>query len=396
MNNIALGFGDNTDYELVWDTNIIKELIQEFKITNSDIKQMPIIDNERDILIAMLYFLQHNIGGEGSVYDTKVLDKFASRFKYNITIGGTCPRAAIAMNTLGYKSDLHLVVMNDKLKKLIPSSINYICSNEKVSYDYHLIFQYPKNVKIDINGIKFNTTRENRIIIGNNNENSQMNLSQEYFDKYVINSKVLMISGFNTMTDIELLKQRLNFVKENIKDLKDTITYYEDACFISEESNQLCKDILFDYVNIFSFNEDELINYCNRDINLLNPKDVLDSIEELYNRFNVDTLVVHSKYWAIAYGKNNYNYRSCLKGGISMATTRFRFGDNFNTKEQYIDTDNLNDGNIEKEFADEFNNIAKEKASCIPSVEVLEKDVTTVGLGDSFVGGFVAKLSDLK
>lgn len=395
MNNIALGFGNNTDYELIWDTNIIKRLIKEFNIYNSEIQQKFTIDNERDLLIGMLYLLKNNIGGECSVYDTKILDLFASRFSYNVTIGGTCPRAAIAMNILGYKSDLHLVVMNDKIRNLIPSNINYICSNKKTSYDIHLIFQYPKNVHIKINDIEITTKRENRIIIGNNNENSIMNLSQEYFDKYAKNSKVLMISGFNTMTDINLLKKRLAFVKKNIENLEKTKIYYEDACFINEEANQLCKDILFEHVDIFSFNEDELINYSNRDINLLDPKEVYENIEKLYSKFKVDTLVVHSKYWAIAYGKNAIKYLACLKGGITMATTRFRFGDKFKNKEQYIETDNLKDGLIEKEFSYKFNELAKNKALCIPSVEVLEKDVTTVGLGDSFVGGFVSKLSDI-
>jgi ADP-dependent phosphofructokinase/glucokinase len=395
MNNISLGFGDNTDYELIWDTDAIKLAIKEFNISNAEIKLKTIVDNERDLLIGMLYFLKNNIGGECSVYNTQVLKKFASRFKYNITIGGTGPRAAIAMKTLGYDSFLHLVVMNEDLEKLIPSSIKYICSNEDINYDIHLIFQYPKAVSIHVNDISINTTRENRIIIGNNDVNSIMKLSQEYFDKYVNISKVLMISGFNTMTDIPLLRSQLEFIAKNIKQLKDIKIYYEDACFMSEEANQLCKEMLFKYVDIFSFNEDELINYCGRNINLLDEKDVLRGIEELYKKFHVDTLVVHSKYWAIAYGDKTPSYKSCLKGGITMATTRFRFGDNFNNKEQYFETEILEDGEIETQFANKFNSLTKDKSICIPSVKVEETDVTTVGLGDSFVGGFVSKLSEL-
>ncbi|MCY1152545.1 MAG: ADP-dependent glucokinase/phosphofructokinase [Sphaerochaetaceae bacterium] len=395
MSNISLGFGNNTDYELNWDTEIIKELIRQFDIKNEEIKQKTLIDNERDLLIGMLYFLKNNMGGECSVIKSSILDTFASHFSYRITIGGTGPRAAIAMNTIGYESNLHLVVMNDKLKNLIPESVKYICSNEKVTYDIHLIFQYPKNINFSINNIKISTTRENRIIIGNNDVNSIMNLSQDYFDKYVKYSKVLMISGFNTMTDIDLLTERLNFIEENIKDLEDIKIFYEDACFMSDEANALCKQKLFKYVDIFSFNEDELSTYCNKKINLLDEYEVLNSIEELYEKFKVDTIVVHSKYWAIAYGKNTDLYKPCLKGGITMATTRFRFGDLFNRKEQYIETNNLEDGEVEKAFSTKFNLIVKDKGVCVPSVKVSETDVTTVGLGDSFVGGFVSKLSQI-
>lgn len=395
MNNIALGFGNNTDYELVWNSEIINEAIKEFNINNEELSLKTLVENERDLLIGLLYFLKNNCGGECSVINTKILDNFASRFKYNVTIGGTGPRAAIAMNILGYNSFLHLVVMNEKIEKLIPSQIEYICSNQERNYDIHLIFQYPKNAIIKANNINIETTRENRIIIGNNDVNSIMNLSQDYFDKYVQNSKVLMISGFNTMTDINLLEKRLIFLANNIEKLKDITIFYEDACFMSEEANQLCKEVLFKYVDIFSFNEDELKNYCNRNIDLLNAEEVLKAIKELYKKFNVKTIVVHSKYWAIAYGLNNKEYAPCLKGGITMATTRFRFGDSFNKKEQYEETYKLKNGSKENIFSIEFNHISKGDATCIASVEVSEKDVTTVGLGDSFVGGFVSKLSDL-
>ncbi len=395
MSNISLGFGNNTDYELDWDTETIVKLIKKFDIKNTEITQKTLIDNERDLLIGMLYFLKNNMGGECSVIKSSILDTFASHFNYKVTIGGTGPRAAIAMNTIGYKSNLHLVVMNDKLKKLIPKSVKYICSNKNVTYDIHLIFQYPKNINFCVNDIKISTTRENRIIIGNNDVNSIMNLSQTYFDEYVKNSKVLMISGFNTMTDITLLSKRLDFIEKNIKNLNDITVFYEDACFMSEKANILCKERLFKYVDIFSFNEDELSTYCEKKINLLDEQDVLSSIEELYERFRVDTIVVHSKYWAIAYGKNTNLYKPCLKGGITMATTRFRFGDSFNKIEQYIETDNLEDGEVENIFSTKFNQIAKNKGVCVPSVQVLEKDVTTVGLGDSFVGGFVSKLSQI-
>lgn len=396
MNKISLGFGNNTDYELVWDTMTIESLINEFNIKNEDIQKKAIIDNERDLLIGMLHFLKKNIGGECNVSSTEVLKKFASRFDYNITIGGTAPRAAIAMNLLGYNCFLHLVVMNDDLKKLIPSSIEYICSNKETNYDIHLIFQYPKDISIKANDISIQTNRANRIIIGNNDVNSVMKLSQDFFDKYVKNSNVLMISGFNNMTDLSLLKNRLSFIVKNIKESKDLKVFYEDAHFVCEEANQLCKDILFKHVNVFSFNEDELNNYCNRVVDLLDEEDVLKAIEELYKKLQVETLVVHSRYWAIAYGKNANTYKPCLKGGITMATTRFRFGDNFLNKSQYLETDNLEDGETELKFATKFNSIANNVGLCVPSVKVDETDVTTVGLGDSFVGGFVSKLSELK
>lgn len=392
---IALGFGNNTDYELKWDSHIIEKAIKEFGIYKKNIRQISFVDNERDLMIALLYFLSEGIGGECTIDDTKVLQSFAKRFEYKITIGGTCPRAAIAMNILGYQSCMHLVVMNKHIKKLLPKDCAYICTSEKENYDIHLIFQYPNNSVIEANDISIITNRANRIIIGNNNANSIMKLSEDFFKNYVVNSKVLMISGFNTMVDITQLKNRLNFLKEQLITAKkgNIKVYFEDACYISEAANKLTKDMIFEFVDIFSFNEDEMQSYYGESINLLDPQKVIQVLSTLHQRFKVPTIMVHSKYWAIAYGENSKQYKACLKGGVTMATTRFRFGDNFKTKEQYIDTYKLPNEKISEVFANAFNDIVGDTGYCVPSVTVNETDVTTIGLGDSFVGGFLPPLS---
>lgn len=396
-NNISLGFGNNTDYELKWDSSIIEKAIIEMKIYKKDIKKKHLLSTERDIMISLLYFLSEEIGGECTLEDTSVLQSFAERFEFKITIGGTCPRAAIAMNILDYKSYLHLVVMNNFIEKLIPENCNYITTNQNENFDIHLIFQYPNDSQILANDIQIRTKRANRIIIGNNNANSVMTISDDFFNKYVTKSNVLMISGFNTMVDINKLSERLVYIKNKINNLdKNGIKiYFEDACYISDIASKLTKSILFDCIDIFSFNEDEMQDYYGESLNLLDHKKVYKVLDVLYNRFEVPTIVVHSKYWAIAYGNNNKKYRECLKGGITMATSRFRYGDDFKTKDQYMDTYNLPDEKESSKFSDDFNLLVGDKGCCVPSVEVKETDVTTIGLGDSFVGGFLPPLSQL-
>lgn len=77
-----------------------------------------------------------------------------------------------------------------------------------------------------------------------------------------------------------------------------------------------------------------------------------------------------------------------------MATTRFRFGDNFGEK-QYNDTYSLMDEEEGEVFSASFTNLAKGVGLSIPSVKVAETRVTTIGLGDAFVGGFLPPLLDL-
>ena len=68
-----------------------------------------------------------------------------------------------------------------------------------------------------------------------------------------------------------------------------------------------------------------------------------------------------------------------------MATARFRFGDNF-TMEQYNDTYDAAEEECGKKFVKDMTKIDT-NVCCKSSVVVFEKNVTTVGLGDTFLGG---------
>ena len=62
-----------------------------------------------------------------------------------ITLGGTSVRAAIAMRKLGYTSALHLVTINEHVRRLIPQDSPYVCSNTIDSSYPHLIVQFDKD-----------------------------------------------------------------------------------------------------------------------------------------------------------------------------------------------------------------------------------------------------------
>jgi ADP-dependent phosphofructokinase/glucokinase len=392
---IALGFGDNTDYELIWDSKKIESLIIRWNIHQKDLSSKTKISTVRDLLISILQFMETEIGGECVTENSKVLSDFASNFSYNTTIGGTSPRAAIAMRKLGYTSCMHLVTVNDDIRRLLPSDCPYICSNKEDCADIHIIVQFTADTIVEANDISIHTSRANRIILDHDYYNCNMKLDPVFFDSYLNDARILLISGFNIMTDYKLLENRLRFLQERLHQLKtvnkDIYVYYEDACFADEVSNQMCKDFLFKYVDIFGFNEDELRGYYHDNIDLTDPHRILEAIETLYGRFSVPLLVVHSKYWAIAFGRNAASYQGCLKGGITMATTRFRFADTYGLS-QYTETARLPEEEIGTAFCNEFNRIAAGKGLAVASLAVMEKNVTTIGLGDAFVGGFLPAL----
>jgi ADP-dependent phosphofructokinase/glucokinase len=66
-----------------------------------------------------------------------------------------------------------------------------------------------------------------------------------------------------------------------------------------------------------------------RSLDLLDVEQMARALADLHRLIPVPTLVVHSMYWAIAYGHNSPALAAALKGGVTMATTRFCCGDDF-------------------------------------------------------------------
>jgi ADP-dependent phosphofructokinase/glucokinase len=194
------------------------------------------------------------------------------------------------------------------------------------------------------------------------------------------------------MQSKELLANRLEALLRIMEKLpKDALVYYEDACFVNSSLSKLIHSTLVDRINIYSLNEDELQNYLGRKLDLLNAFQIKEALEDIQKLIRVPLIVVHSMYWALAYGDNAVSVSNALKAGVNMATTRFRFGDNF-TVANYRETKTLPPNEEWAIFADELNKMLGEKICCVPVVKTEETKVTTVGLGDAFVGGFLPAL----
>jgi ADP-dependent phosphofructokinase/glucokinase len=204
---------------------------------------------------------------------------------------------------------------------------------------------------------------------------------------------VFLISGFNAMQSSAMLTDRLGKLRVILHSLpSDAQVFYEDACFHVQALSAQVRASLADAIDVYSLNEDELQGYLGREISLLDPVEVYASLQELHRLFPVPALVIHTQYWTLAFGSNAAAYSEALKGGITMAATRFRFGDDF-TPADYHDTEGLPADAKGAEFAAALGKLAGDRVCCLPSVRVTESKVTTVGLGDAFVGGFLPALA---
>lgn len=394
MENIILGLGNNIDYEIVWNSSVFESLIEQYEISDCELSTDILIVDERDLIVSILAFLKTGTGGERFVKDSLMLESFAKKFEYSITLGGTSVRAGIAMRKIGYTSALHLVTMNDDVRRLLPEGCSYVCSARKEACYPHLIVQFYKGLSIQARDICIVAERSNRIIYDHDIDNIEMFLSAD-FPELITEAQVFLISGFNAMQSQEKLNQRIQTLRTMMDNLpSNAIVFYEDACYHREGFHKLVVEQLLDVIDVFSLNEDELQGYADDPVNLLDPASMEKTLSQVKQIISKPILILHTQYYALAYGENAQNYAEALEAGILMAGTRFRYGDEF-TLDQYNGMKQIKRQQIGIAFANELQDRLGSAVCCISSLEIDEKNATTIGLGDSFVGGFLPELCHL-
>ncbi len=387
----VLGLGGTVDYEVHWDETIVQGLVDRYGIDAGELDRWAPITDERSLLTALLGFVASGTGGERFVASPAVVEAFAAHFPRSITLGGTCVRAALAMDRLGLSSTVHLVSIDDHVRRLLPDRIDHLCSATADSTDPHLIVQFGAGTGVRVGGTEVRSAHPNRVILVNDLPNELLVVSDELAER-VADAPVFLVSGFNTMKDADLLADRLDRVREAIGRVpSDGVVLYEDAGFHDPSMSAQVRAGIVDVVDLYSLNEDEMQGYLGRNLDLLDPVAMAAALEDLQRLIPARTLVVHTKYWAVALGEDSARWAGVLRGGITMAGTRFAHGDDF-TADDHARTGagpRNPDGAV---FAAALNRRLDGGAHCEPALSLDVARPTTIGLGDVFVGGMIAAL----
>ena len=390
---IALGFCNNVDYEIVWNAETLAALARNYGIRAEELDTGIAIGSERDLVIAILSFVQTGQGGERYVGGSEIIERFAARFDQRVTLGGTSVRAAIAMRKLGYRSALHLITLNDQVRQLLPPDSRYVCSNDGDSFYPHLIVQFSANDRVKAGDIDIRARQPNRLIYHCNADRLAMRITTE-FSKLIGGARVFLVSGFNAMQSMPLLKQRLCEVRQLLERLpKGAKVYVEDGGFHEPSFRELIQATLGDRIDLYGMNEDELQSRLGRVVGLDDPGQVRRALKDLRQAVPSAVIVLHTRHWALAYGRDAGRYAGALRAGVTMATTRFRHGDEF-TLADHSEIASRAPNPKGAEFAGVFNVLSGDSAVCVPVADVPQENATTVGLGDAFVGGFLPALLD--
>jgi len=385
---VALGLGNNVDYEIQWDTPVVERLVDKHGITGGDIHPYTEVRDERELVCSILYYLSNGSGHEVYVGDSEIVEAFSQLFTRRVTMGGTCIRAAIAMSRLGASAAMHLVTMNDAVRAQLPKGCDYVCSNDRDSSYPHLIIQYKAGTRIRANGLDIQAPLPNRIIYTNDMDNMRMRLNESY-GALIRHARIFLISGFNVIVDQATLDDRIDALLSIMKALPlDALVFSESGCYFKEAFQKHVIARLRDKVHIFSMNEEEMQQILDRRVDLMDAADVERALSELRARLDVRCVLVHTHLWAAVAGENATRFDEAVASAVAMASTRFRFGDVYGEAEFRSTMDLPKQAGTEA-FTRALVRRMGTGVCCKPVPAVPETNVTTVGLGDSFVGGFM-------
>jgi ADP-dependent phosphofructokinase/glucokinase len=390
--HLVLGLGGTVDFEIEWDSAVFERLIEAYGIGPDDLSLTVPVTDERSLVVTVLAFLERGVGGERFVASSDIVREFAARFRTRITLGGTGVRAGIAMESLGVPSVQHLVSIDDNVRRLLPASTTWISSAEEDSLDPHLIVQFAAGTRVASGAIDITAPHSNRVILANDPPNREMRLSAD-LAAALRGARAFLISGFNTMTDPALLESRLDELTTAMAELpRGALVFYEDAGFYEPDFSARVRQRLLGRIDVYSLNEDELQGYLGTELDLLDPDAMATALVSARAIIPAPILVVHTRFWALALGAGAESYRSALMGAVTMAATRYRVGDG-HAADDYADTSRLPAHDRGREFAAAIEERFPGGAVCVPAYAPATTAPTTIGLGDSFVGGFLAAWS---
>ncbi len=395
---IAMGFHACVDYELIWNTETVEQIIRDYNIRADELRLDVGVHTERDAWIFCLAHLQAGIGGEIVPDDAQAVVDFAEHFDYKVTLGGTPTRAAIVLDKLGYKTALQTSCWNRYVRELLPDSVTAVPGTVEDKKIYpHVVLQCAQGTHIYAGDISFTTPRENRIMISRDDTSLDIPVKVMEFGPLIRDAGVFLLGCFSEVIDRYTLDRLLEETKQLLDYLpKDAVLIYEDGCYVVKAFRYYAQHALQGYIDVLSMNEDELQEYIGQSLDILDAPAVSEAIRQVYEALGVETLVVHTAKWALAYGPKAQRIRESLIGGTAMATTRFRLGDDF-TEEDYEESKKMEDREDATIFCDELRQILGRKVCVIPSKDMSHvENPTVVGLGDSFAGGFLPGLMGLK
>ena len=391
---IVLGLGGTVDYELRWDLEAFQRLVDRHSIGRGELDgpTASTVLDERGIVVAVLRSMQRGRGEEYFVEDKEALLAFGGHFAHEVALGGTCVRAALAIDNLGRPSTVHLVSISDEVRRLLPPSVRWVCSAQQDSLDPHVIVQYPRGVSVRVADGAVTASRPNRVILVNDAPNEHLLLSPE-LPRVLASARVVLISGFNAMKSVPELRLRMGELASALRSApSEALVVYEDAGFHDDAMREVVMEYVPGLADVHSLNEDEAQHHLGRTVDLACPQAVAEMMAQLHGLVGAPTVLVHTSRYAAVIGTRTRLLRDAAVRGCLLASTRFLHGDHYGA-EEHAAVARAEREEIGVRLRDEPR-LRAAGVLIAPGFAVRSENPTTIGLGDAFIGGVVAHLAE--
>lgn len=388
---IVLGLAGTVDLELEWSAARWSQLAQTWGVRICDADPDLEVVDERSLLQVCLGLMVRGVGSERYLASSAIAYDFAARFEHRVTLGGTNIRAAIALAVLGIPATVAVVDVDPTMERLLPAGVEVLSVGTSERLDPHMIVQYPAGAVLELLDGSIRTPHPNRIILTNDPPNRLLHLASGLPDA-AVRARLVVLSSLNAIQEPAVLSERLAQLTELVSALpEDTLVMWEDAGYHRPELRGEVTAVMVGLAHIYSLNEDELAEIIQRPVELHDAADVAVALTRLRDLVPAPTLVVHTKHWALALGERAAQLRPALRGGITMASARYLFGDGL-TRAQYDEVSRLRPQEATKRLAWDLERLLPDLV-VEPALVLRTDSPTTIGLGDTFVGGFVAALA---
>lgn len=404
----AMGYTSNLDLLCDFHIERLNDLLERYLPGQemTGMKTVKAIRTVAELLETIVYFCSRGIGGEADIDNLPVI---MDAFKWKNGMGGTAVQAAMALSAVGCPSIVHLTDDSREVCELLDTPEIYtvneggelIHTNQVIQsheQEIHFIIQFQKGDCIRLGRQELEIPVSNRLIITKITVNEFVPFSKPYF-RYIehhaetISSNVL--SSFNALLDEHHLLERLNYVKNHIKNYMQAnpqgITFFEDAHYHNMSVRRLCLETIYSQVDIVSLNEEELANTLQMYEFPVDMEDILSCIrgvKYMKEKFRVRRgVIVHTKDYSMYVGVSaGLNLEQGLIYGNLLATAKAKHG-SYGNREQIKEllALPLSEKGVRCRAVVAASEFAGE--TILVPTKYIDKPKYTIGLGDSFVAG---------
>jgi len=385
--DILLGMGNSLDYDLRWGPELLSEVAADLGIITWPTPP-PVIRDERDLVSAVLAYAAAGVGTERSVDSVRAIESLAHRLGFRESLGGTGVRAGRVVDLLGIACTVHLTSLSPRMEALLwPGARRLSAGNGGTDYP-HLIVQYSADRALTVGGVARTPPRPNRLIFVNDPDNAELALAPD-LPSAVAASSIWLISGFNAIADSSLLGTRLGQVDALVRTMRPGAwAVYEDGGFHRPELAATAMGTMAEACDVVGMNEDEFAGHLGTAVDLDDATSVGQGLAALIGRWQIKNLVVHTSRWAAAIGPQAHELRGAMTEGVLAGAARFTSGD---AMSQDV-LSRLRSAAKSPSGVAVAAGLERAGMAAVPALDLEPPEPVTVGLGDSFVGGFVAGL----